>query len=127
MKYLLDTHVFIWATSAPERLSPKAKLLIQNPDNTILLSIASIWEMQIKVATGKLTFPVSLPQVIAAQQKNRFRFFPIKLTHIFQIANLPDHHKDPFDRLLIAQSMVAQIPLITRDEQIIRYPVTTVW
>lgn len=98
MKLLLDTHTFIWWDSSPQKLSPKALALCQNPENILLLSIGSIWEMQIKIQLGKLSLNLPLPQLIESQQQtNDIEVLPINLTHLFTLDSLPNHHKDPFD------------------------------
>ena len=128
MNYLIDTHVFLWWDMESSRLSSKAFALIQNSDNTLFVSLASVREMQIKVQIGKLK-PVSpLPDVISKQWRdNQIELLPIELPHIFSLASLPDHHKDPFDRLLIAQAQVEGLTLITNDSHIVQYPIQTVW
>ena len=106
MKLLLDTHSFIWWTIQQARLSATALAAIQNPQNELLLSVASIWEMQIKIQIGKLHFNLPLPQLIDDQQRvNGLQFLTIEPDHIYTLEQLPFHHKDPFDRMLIAQAM----------------------
>ncbi len=128
MKYLLDTHTLIWLDSEPEKLSSKAIELCADRTNRLLLSIANVWEMQIKIQLGKLTLPDRLANIIATQQAtNGIQLLPIELPHIFELATLPNYHKDPFDRLLIAQARVEKAVLITSDQQFARYPVSVVW
>lgn len=128
MKYLMDTHVFVWATMTPQKLSASVQTIFQDPLNSIFLSIVSVWEMQIKIQTGKFAFPDTLDKVIMNQRRqNAIRLFQINTKHIYGLANLPFLHKDPFDRLLISQSIAANIPLITDDAQIVKYPVKAVW
>ncbi len=128
MKYLLDTHAFIWASATPDVLSVNAEAIIANSQNQIYLSLVSLWEMQIKIHTGKFKFPIPLSQVIMNQQhKNFIQILSIEPSHIYELDNLPLHHRDPFDRLLIAQSVAANLPLITDDTQIAKYPVQIVW
>lgn len=128
MKYLLDTHAFIWMDSAPSRLSPTAAAICRDPSNTLILSVASAWEIQIKMQLGKLTLPAPLAQTIENQRQiNRLELLPVELSHVIGLASLPDHHKDPFDRLLIAQAMIEDIVLISNDPRIARYPVQLIW
>ena len=128
MKYLLDTHTFIWLDSDPDKLSAAVTSLCSDPQNQLYLSIASVWEMQIKIQLRKLKLPTSLAKTLEEQQTaNRLLLLPIELTHILGLAALPDHHKDPFDRLLIAQANAEKMPLISDDPQIAKYSVTVVW
>lgn len=128
MNILLDTHVFIWSTANPEKLSQKVRDLLTDTSNTWMLSIASIWEMQIKLQLGKLNLNSKLPDLIKNQQRvNNLQLLPIELVHIYTLNNLPSHHKDPFDRLLIAQAIVEQIPLVSIDEVFNNYPVQRLW
>jgi len=128
MKYLLDTHAFIWLDSDPGKLSPKVATLCADPSNLILLSLASVWEMQIKIQLGKLTLPAPLADTIRNQIKtNQIELLSIELTHILGLASLLPHHKDPFDRLLIAQAIAENAILITDDSQIAKYPAYIIW
>jgi len=100
MKLLLDTHAFIWWDSEPSRLSPRALALCQNPENLLIVSVVSIWEMQIKLQLGKLKLQLPLKDIIANQQKtNQVAILPIILPHVLALSDLPVHHGDPFDRL----------------------------
>ena len=124
MKLLLDTHIFIWWDSNPDQLSVQARSLCEDANNTLMLSLASVWEMQIKSQLGKLTFHRSLSESISSQQQtNGLEVLPIELQHIFALSQLPQHHKDPFDRLLIAQARVEQITLLSADSVFQQYPV----
>ncbi len=128
MKLILDTHVFIWWTLTPEKLSSTVINLINNDDNRLLLSIASIWEMQIKITIGKLHFDESLSEVVGSQRNiNDVQILPIELEHIWQLDNLPLHHKDPFDRMLIAQALTENIPIMSIDSAFNQYPVQIIW
>ena len=127
MKLLLDTHIFIWLVTEPESLSPRARTLCQDPENELLLSFASIWEMQIKHQLGKLTFTTPLADLIAVQRVgNRIALLPIALAHILALRELPLLHKDPFDRLLIAQANLEGITLLTADSALPAYQVLMV-
>lgn len=100
MKFLLDTHTFIWWDSEPAKLSPHALALCQDRHNVFLLSVVSVWEMQIKLQLGKLTLALSLREIIESQrQTNNIEILPITLAHVLALEKLPTHHKDPFDRL----------------------------
>lgn len=128
MKLLLDTHVFIWWDSDPARLSPRALALCQDPQNTLMLSVISIWEMVIKIQLGKLKLSLALPEVIESQQRvNGVEVLPAVLSHVLTLEKLPAYHKDPFDRLLVAQAVVEDAVLVSADPNIARYPVQVVW
>ncbi len=128
MKLLLDTHTFIWWDSEPAKLSSKVLALCQDRANTVLLSVASVWEMQIKLQLGKLKLSLSLAEVIESQQQtNDIEVLPITLKHVLALDGLPTHHKDPFDRLLIAQANVEGAILVSSDPIFADYPVKLVW
>jgi PIN domain nuclease of toxin-antitoxin system len=128
MKLLLDTHTFIWWDSSPQKLSQKALAFCQNPENTLLLSMASIWEIQIKLQLGKLSLNLPLPELIESQQQtNNIELLPINLIHILTLDSLPKYHKDPFDRLLISQAIVESAVLVSGDSILANYPVKIEW
>ena len=128
MNYLLDTHTFIWWDSNPGKLSAQVLKYCQDADNQLFLSIASIWEMQIKYQLGKLTFNTGLELLIKEQvQKNSLSILMIKPKHIFALSKLPDMHKDPFDRLLISQAMQEEMTLLSCDSVFSNYPVDLFW
>lgn len=128
MRLLLDTHAFLWFILADARLSSKARTLIEDGTNEILLSAASHWEIAVKVCVGKLIlaepFSVLIPREI---RQNNLRLLPIELTHTAMVCTLPLHHRDPFDRLLIAQAVVEQVPLLSADSTLDAYPITRLW
>jgi PIN domain nuclease of toxin-antitoxin system len=128
MNYLLDTHVFLWMAAAPEKLSVKAEECIMNTDNTLYLSIVSLWEMQIKTQLGKLSLDVPLDEFWHKQQmhSNILLLLP-KEEHVWELGNLPQVHRDPFDRLLIAQSRYEKMSLISADDIIAKYETIVVW
>lgn len=127
MTLILDTHVFIWWTLTPEKLSSTAIDLINN-NNQLLLSIASIWEMQIKITIGKLHFDESLSDIVISQRDiNDVQILPVELEHIWQLDNLALHHKDPFDRMLIAQSITENLPIMSIDSVFAQYPIQIIW
>jgi PIN domain nuclease of toxin-antitoxin system len=128
MKLLVDTHVFIWWFNEPEKLSPKASALLADDGNALLLSAASIWEMQIKIQLGKLKFTVSLRELVESQEKtNGVQVLPVGLEHVLSLDALPAHHKDPFDRLLVAQANVEGAFLVSADPVFSSYPVKLLW
>lgn len=123
----MDTHTFIWYDDEPTRLSSKALSLIDDKANTILLSLVSIWEIQIKLQLGKLNLRAPFKQVIEEQQANQIELLPIEVSHILAVGQLPLHHRDPFDRLLIAQAQIENIPLLSHDPIFAAYPVQVIW
>lgn len=128
MKLLLDTHTFIWWDSDPLKLSPQVLSMCQSRENILLLSVASVWEMQIKLQFGRLKLNLPLSELVAEQQQtNKIIILDVKLEHILALEKLPPHHKDPFDRLLIAQAEIEQAVLISKDQIFKEYPVKTVW
>jgi PIN domain nuclease of toxin-antitoxin system len=128
MKVLLDTHAFIWWDSDPTKLSPQARAACEDRTNVVLLSVASAWEMQIKLQLGKLDLRLSLAEVIASQQQtNDIQVLPVALGHVLALQDLPAHYKDPFDRLLIAQANVEAVVLISHDPVFAHYPVKVLW
>ena len=128
MKVLLDTHTFLWWVTNDARLSKNVIEVIQDPEVEVLLSVVTPWEMVIKVGIGKLQLS-DPPEVLVREQRARhhFQILPVKLEHVFRVGTLPDHHKDPFDRLLIAQSLEENAPLVTDDPLIQRYALDTLW
>ncbi len=118
MRYLLDTHVFIWWMEKNKRLPDKLMNLINDPQNEVYLSVVNVWEIVIKNAKGKLKSPKDIKGGI---QKSSFVLLPIDINHVLEVEKLPDIHKDPFDRILIAQAKVENLTLITSDEKIWKY------
>ena len=128
MKLLLDTHTFIWWDSEPDKLSKSALSACQDRTNTLILSVVSIWEIQIKSQLGKLKLNLPLPEIIQSQrQTNNVQMLPVELEHVLELQNLPYHHKDPFDRLLIAQANVERAQLVSGDSAFSAYPITLLW
>ena len=124
MKLLLDTHIFIWWADQPETLSPDALSALENEANELLLSVASVWEMQSKIQLGKLKLSLPLKNLLKNQQEtNDLTILPVTLTHVLALDALPFHHKDPFDRLLIAQSVEEELTIVTADSQFSAYSV----
>ena len=122
MKLLLDTHLLIWAAGFPERLPVEARELIEDKDNDLFFSTASLWEVAIKSALGREDFAVDARLLRRGLLDNGYGELPVASEHAVAIDGLPPIHKDPFDRLLIAQSMVEGIVLLTADSLIGQYP-----
>ncbi len=128
MRILLDTHSFIWWDSEPERLSVRALQACREPSNALLISVASLWEMQIKYQGGKLTLHRPLKTILDDHVRaGTIILLPIRADDVLALDRLPPHHRDPFDRLLAAQSIVEDVPLMTRDPVFKRYPVSVLW
>ncbi|MBE9590572.1 type II toxin-antitoxin system VapC family toxin [Moraxella sp. K127] len=126
--FLIDTHIYIWADSEPCRLSPQVRAILDNPNHHIYLSMASLWELQIKMQLGKLTLNTPLAQAIEhIKANNLYIILPIKERDILGLQRLPFHHKDPFDRLLISQAIHHDLTLITLDEHIVKYDVKCIF
>lgn len=126
MRQLLDTHTFIWFVMGNPRISENLRSQIENNDN--LLSFVSIWEMAIKHSIGKLNFNMSFPEFIEQQIiNNGIEVIPIAREEIIVVSQLPLHHRDPFDRLLIAQSIVENIPILSADTIFDAYPIQRLW
>ena len=122
MNLLLDTHIFIWWEIEMYKLSAERLQMLEDKNNTLFLSLAGIWEIQLKIMLGKFKFPKPLPEIIREQQNiNDLRILPITPEHIYELKNLSFHHKDPFDRLLIAQAVVEGYTLVTDDPKFSDY------
>ena len=128
MNLLLDSHALISWHEEPNDLSNKAFQAISDPANNVFLSIASIWEIQIKIQIGKFKFIETLEDVIREEQaRNSFMLLPVELSHVLALAKLPSHHKDPFDRLLIAQATTENMSLVSADRHFSSYQVSLLW
>jgi PIN domain nuclease of toxin-antitoxin system len=128
MKLLLDTHTFMWWDSAPAQIPAATLSRLKQPDSEVLLSLASLWEIQIKTQLGKLTLRTNLADIVRQQQtENRISLLPIEFSHILELDQLPHHHRDPFDRLLIAQSRIESAPIVSRDEIFQNYDCQIIW
>jgi PIN domain nuclease of toxin-antitoxin system len=127
MKLLLDTHVWLWALHAPERLSDEARRLIARRENVVYLSAVSAWEIAIKFGLGRLRLPVPPEEYVPSRMADLgMETLPIEQAHALRVASLPRHHRDPFDRLLVAQAQVERLTLVTADPEIRLYDVETV-
>jgi len=120
MSLLLDTQVLLWCLSEPRRLAPKARRRIESSGQVVFVSAVSAWEMEIKRALGKLEAPSDLGAQLG---QLGFTELPIRLAHVTELGSLPSLHRDPFDRMLVAQARVEQLTLVTADEQLLGYPV----
>ncbi|MDR4471086.1 MAG: type II toxin-antitoxin system VapC family toxin [Nitrospira sp.] len=112
-RFLLDTHAILWALAAPEELRPEARILLADPTKILLVSPASIYEIALKVSIGKLEEPAT--DLLGRVRALGYVEQPITMSHALLAGRLPAHHRDPFDRLLIAQAMLEQLTLVTRD------------
>jgi PIN domain nuclease of toxin-antitoxin system len=122
MKLLLDTHLLLWTAGDPERLSSKAKRLISNPENNLFFSAANLWEMTIKNGLGRKDFKLNIRALHQGLLENNYHELPILSQHTIAIDSLPAIHKDPFDRILIAQAIIEEMTLLTADTLIAEYP-----
>ena len=128
MKYIIDTHVVLWIIDNNSQLSQKVKEIYLDENNEILLSMASIWEMAIKISLKKLEIPGTLSDFVKYHIiANNIRILDIRLSHIYRIENLPYHHRDPFDRLIISQSIDENIPIISSDFRFDKYEIDRIW
>lgn len=128
MRFLLDTHAFLWFVLNDPRLSQETLKLISDPKNDLLISPASYWEIAIKVSLGKYEIPGSFQSWMEHQiLTNNFEILPIRIAHTAKVATLSFHHRDPFDRLLVAQALSEQIPIISADGKLDLYSVERRW
>ncbi|MBN2147526.1 MAG: type II toxin-antitoxin system VapC family toxin [Anaerolineales bacterium] len=128
MKVLIDTHTFLWWNTDDPLLSARAKEIIADGRNEIFLSAASVWEIVIKTAKGRLILPEAPAAYISSRMSlYRFRSLAIQISHAAHVYELPPYHNDPFDRMLVAQSQLESLPLVTKNEDIRRYDLQTIW
>lgn len=127
MRALLDTNVALWAAISDTRLTKRAKEFLESKDAEPYLSAASLWELAIKTQIGKLTILGTLEEFVARISKTQLRTLPIMPEHVLVIAKLPLLHKDPFDRILIAQSISERMPIVSSDHKISQYSVDVIW
>ena len=123
MRLLIDTHILIWFLEGNKSLSKSRRQIIANPQNEIFVSIASLWEMAIKISLGKLTLAKSLADVIKQIGVEDIELLPISPEHTLQVSTLPFHHRDPFDRIIIAQSQIENLAVMTDDKDFADYGV----
>ncbi|MDF0552416.1 type II toxin-antitoxin system VapC family toxin [Kamptonema sp. UHCC 0994] len=128
MRLLLDTHTLIWFFAGDSQLSSIARILIEDEDNNKLLSVASVWEMAIKKSQGNLNFTLPFQEYIEEKLSwEDFNLLNINLDHLNAIVTMPFHHKDPFDRLIVAQAMVEGIPVLSKDSAFDAYSINRIW
>lgn len=128
MNYLLDTHSLLWFLSGASELSNRARRIIESPDHEILVSVASLWEIAIKHNLGKLGLDKPFGEMFPQQLTiNSFRTLAIGVSHCEKITELPFHHRDPFDRLLVAQGLTENLPIVSCDEELDAYGVERLW
>jgi len=121
LRLLLDTHVALWALTDDPRLSQRARALIEDPANDVLVSAASVWEIAIKHALGRGDMPISGDQALDWFRQAGYQLLPIAPEHAAAVEHLPDHHRDPFDRLLVSQAIAEPLRLLTHDPLVLRY------
>jgi len=128
MRILLDTHTALWMVNEHEKLSPAAKTLLHNDEHTLFISMASLWEMAIKVSLGKLSeLDGGMSVFMAKMEIMPIELFPITTDHIRMVESLPFVHRDPFDRLIIATAMADNMTILTADSNIPKYNVPCTW
>jgi PIN domain nuclease of toxin-antitoxin system len=128
MKVLLDTHSFLWLITGDDRLSETARQTFLNPENRLFFSAASLWEICIKKSLGKISLRSGWFQTIQDEmQANAIQWLPIEMLHCSEVAKLPFHHRDPFDRMLIAQAVVEDMELLSQDNHLSAYAIKRIW
>jgi PIN domain nuclease of toxin-antitoxin system len=127
MNLLIDTHTLIWFIEGSPELSKNARNLIENIDNPCFASIASIWEIAIKVSLGKLELKNPFEKLGSLMWENSIDLLPIRYEHTKELITLPFHHKDPFDRLIIAQAKIEKMPIVSKDSNFKYYDVEQIW
>ncbi len=127
MRHLADTHTLLWAAHAPERLSAAARAALEDGDAVIFFSFASVWEIAIKLGLKKLRLPEPLPELIDGLRLRGFRHLPMQVADAVCVSTLPLHHRDPFDRMLIAQAKVHSLTLISADPSMSAYDIDVLW
>ena len=127
-RYLLDTHTFVWMASAPGRLGAAARARIDSPASELFLSVASVWEMAIKSSLGRLELPAALPEFLEQQlASTRTQVLEIRAEHAVRVHDLPWHHRDPFDRLLVSQARFETLPILSCDAAFDAYSIERIW
>jgi PIN domain nuclease of toxin-antitoxin system len=128
MRALLDTNSFLWFIGGSDKLSIDARNFIADIDNQLVLSSASLWEIAIKASLGKLDLLQPFNQLIPQQlEQNDITILPIEISHLTKVINLPFHHRDPFDRLILAQALTEELPIVSPDALFSQYSVSLVW
>ena len=126
MKLLVDTHAFLWYMAGDDRLSSTAVRAIDSSQEW-WLSAASVWELAIKASLGRLTVPTSIADYLSAKVRDGLRILSIEWPHAAAVERLPFHHRDPFDRLIVAQAQADRLPVVTKDKVFRKYGVDVIW
>jgi len=128
MKVLLDTHAFLWSITGDDRLSKTAEEIFLDPDNNLFFSAASFWEICIKMSLGKLSLKRGWFKTIQEEMRiNAVQWLPVEMQHCVELTKLSFHHRDPFDRMLIAQAMAEDLQLLSRDGRLSAYEIELIW
>jgi PIN domain nuclease of toxin-antitoxin system len=128
LRVLIDSHALIWATVEPHRISPRARQLLSRPEHELLFSMVSLWELSIKISNGKLTpLGASITDVIEVLKQRGAQLLPIRIGHIVRLESLPLHHRDPFDRLLVAQALEEDLAILSSDRLLHQYSAKIGW
>lgn len=127
MRFLLDTHVFLWLAEDDPRLTPLSRSLFADVSHEFFLSAASVWEMAVKASIGKLSLATGLDRLVRGGIERGIRSLDVSSSHALAVEHLPFHHRDPFDRLLVAQALGEGLQLVSCDEQLDAYPIKRVW
>ena len=127
MRFLIDTQILVWSLGLSDKLPNRINELISDKTNEIYASSVSIWEIAIKKSIGKLTFPFELTNIIPEINGMNINILDIRIEHFLKVSELPFHHKDPFDRLIISQGMVEKLPIISSDNYFKNYDIKIIW
>ena len=127
MNLILDTHTFMWFVNGEENLTVNARKVITNPDNSNFISVATLWEIAIKVSIGKLTLSKDFENISRQITQNGFNILAITFEHVLLVSKLAFHHNDPFDRLIIAQALTGGMSVVGKDEAFDKYNVKRIW
>jgi PIN domain nuclease of toxin-antitoxin system len=127
MKVLLDTHAFLWFLAGDARLSSKARRVMSDEDTELILSAASVWELAIKASLGRLSLPLPVADYVSEKMHAGFRVMPVDWIHAAAVQKLPFHHRDPFDRLIIAQAQIEKLPIVSGDRAFVKYGLRLIW
>ena len=128
MRILVDTNAALWAVLDSPRLSARAKQILADTETAGLISLASVWEIAIKYHSGRLPLPETPEQLLDRLVRDlELTLLPIEASHVFKAASLPLHHRDPFDRMLVAQAILEEVPILSADAHLTRYPVQVLW
>jgi PIN domain nuclease of toxin-antitoxin system len=127
VRALIDTHALLWFFLGDRRVSASARAVIEEEDAELVISAASVWEMAVKASSGKLALSSSIEDFVAGQVARGYRTLSVSALHAAAVEDLPWHHRDPFDRLLVAQALVERVAIVTRDPIFKKYGVSTIW